>query len=542
MCLKKIRSWFRKPPDGSVSGDPPPEVTTDPPKIDHPDTNIKQMDARNHKAAAHEVRDSPYPEFRYIQELIRYRINKYFGRLNEDEPFPDFPPYEEWKLPMADYIQSNIKEISQDAATLLLIGIIPFVDPALFDEVIESTLPVDDNGELMGCRNIGGARGNNSRFFLPTGETAVFLIAGDDYERRFEVEELFGAEHIFWRRKIIWLEDLQVTEPPMNGKILVSPDYVDLLTIGIPSSPQFSISFPARRISAASDRKEEAEEPDPCKEHGPQSPWDYLVINDELKKQIDEIRTWLKYNDKLVEELGVKNRFRKGYRSLFYGPPGTGKTFTAQLLGKELDRDVYKIDLSMVVSKYIGETEKNLELLFARAENKNWILFFDEADALFGKRTDVRDAHDKYANQEVSYLLQRIEDFDGLIILATNYKSNIDNAFIRRFNSILHFPLPKAEERKLIWQYLFPENALFGDRVGEGAIEGLDIPERVKNHELTGGNINSIVHYASLKGMERRYSERVSPDCPHTGLIIYLEDVVSGIAREMIKEGKPYIA
>ena len=110
----------------------------------------------------------------------------------------------------------------------------------------------------------------------------------------------------------------------------------------------------------------------------------------------------------------------------------------------------------MVVSKYIGETEKNLELLFARAEDKDWILFFDEADALFGKRTNVRDAHDKYANQEVSYLLQRIEDYDGLVILATNMKNNIDDAFLRRFNSVVKFPFPDVESRARIWQLFLP--------------------------------------------------------------------------------------
>jgi SpoVK/Ycf46/Vps4 family AAA+-type ATPase len=132
----------------------------------------------------------------------------------------------------------------------------------------------------------------------------------------------------------------------------------------------------------------------------------------------------------------------QGYRALFHGPPGTGKTLTAALVGKEFDIPVYRIDLSMVVSKYIGETEKNLELLFDRAEKKGWILFFDEADALFGKRTDVKDAHDRFTNQEVSYLLQRIEDYNGLVILATNMKSNIDEAFIRRLHLVIHFPLP----------------------------------------------------------------------------------------------------
>ena len=138
----------------------------------------------------------------------------------------------------------------------------------------------------------------------------------------------------------------------------------------------------------------------------------------------------------LQKSLPVKN---KGI--LFIGAPGTGKKTLASLIGQQSGKEVYRIDLSMVVSKYIGETEKNLSKIFDAAEHKNWILFFDEADALFGKRTNVRDAHDKYANQEVAYLLQRIENYNGLVILATNKKNNIDEAFIRRLQSIIHFPL-----------------------------------------------------------------------------------------------------
>ena len=167
----------------------------------------------------------------------------------------------------------------------------------------------------------------------------------------------------------------------------------------------------------------------PAKRIEEQRSCESLVIRSELRSQINQI----------------VNRLRSGkpdkrYRVLFHGSSGTGKTLTAGLLGKELSRDVYKIDLSAVVSKDIGETEKNLELLFARAEEKGWILFFDEADALFGKRTDVRDAHDKYANLEVSYLLQRIEDYNGLVILAMNMKNNLDDAFVRHFDAILEFP------------------------------------------------------------------------------------------------------
>jgi SpoVK/Ycf46/Vps4 family AAA+-type ATPase len=208
----------------------------------------------------------------------------------------------------------------------------------------------------------------------------------------------------------------------------------------------------------------------------------------------------------------------------------------------------------MVVSKYIGETEKNLEMLFARAENKKWILFFDEADSLFGKRTNVRDAHDKYANQEVSYLLQRIEDYDGLVILATNMKNNIDEAFIRRFNSILRFPMPDQEERKKIWEKTFPPGAQFAERLPEKKEAAslsserpgpesesatgrrrFDITEEVKKYELSGGNIVNIVHYASIKAAKRQGQEHGQET-----LTIYLPDVIDGIRHELGKNGIPF--
>jgi SpoVK/Ycf46/Vps4 family AAA+-type ATPase len=155
--------------------------------------------------------------------------------------------------------------------------------------------------------------------------------------------------------------------------------------------------------------------------------WKELRLDAEVLKQVEEIKDQLKHSS-----------FKPGYRVLFHGPPATTKAMAA-LIAREHSRYVYQVDLSKLVSKYIGETEKKLNRLFDKAENKNWILFFDEADALFGKRTHVKDAHDKYANQEVTYLLQRIENYNGLVILATNMKKNIDNAFTRRLNSVIDF-------------------------------------------------------------------------------------------------------
>lgn len=483
------------------------------------------------------------PEFIYLEKLIQYRLASY---LSSDEKVeaPLLPELNSWYAPLANFISEN--KLTPAESVLLIIAFAPFLHPDLFDRAIESKL--NDAGNFP---KIGGVRGKNSRSFLPTGETTVFLLAGDDVHNRIDVQQLFNADHLFARKRILWLEELPVGEPPLSGRIILSQDYADTFMFGKPSAPHFSMSFPARLISEKRN-------------------WDALVINGELQSQIAEIRAWLKYNNTLMQQWGMHDRLKKGYRALFHGPPGTGKTLAAGLLAKEMNRDIYRIDLSMVVSKYIGETEKNLEMLFARAEEKGWILFFDEADALFGKRTNVRDAHDKYANQEVSYLLQRIEDYDGLIILATNMKTNIDDAFMRRFNAILKFPFPDAEERAQIWEKSFPGNVLFaidqdngvnGDTVHLHGFKN-KLPEEIKKYELAGGSIINVVHYASIKAIEKANSQTgadtnagssdavtsvsapsfiSSDNTPPSAPVIYLSDLLHGIKRELSKEGKPFL-
>jgi SpoVK/Ycf46/Vps4 family AAA+-type ATPase len=207
-----------------------------------------------------------------------------------------------------------------------------------------------------------------------------------------------------------------------------------------------------------------------------------------------------------------------GFTSLFYGPPGTGKTFSACLLGKHCGCAVYKIDLSMIVSKYIGETEKNLAKIFDLAEHRQWMLFFDEADALFGKRTKVDDSHDRYANQEISFLLQRLEEFSGVVILASNLKANIDEAFLRRFQSVIYFPIPKATERLRIWNHAFSTKAVLDDTV--------DLSRVAEKYELSGGTIMNVVRYSSLKALSRSETR------------IRLEDLEDGIRKELLKEGR----
>jgi SpoVK/Ycf46/Vps4 family AAA+-type ATPase len=246
--------------------------------------------------------------------------------------------------------------------------------------------------------------------------------------------------------------------------------------------------------------------------------WDDLVLDPYTMDQVLEIKAWIEYGDTLLHDLGLGKKLKPGYRSLFYGPSGTGKTLTATLLGKMTHRDVYRIDLSLVVSKYIGETEKNLEKVFQQAEHKDWILFFDEADALFGKRTKITDAHDRFANQEVSYLLQRVEDYAGVVILASNFKSNLDEAFTRRFQSIIHFPMPNQSERHRLWQNAFSEKTPLG--------ENIHLTDIAVKYELAGGSIMNVVRYATLMALKRG-----------TRLITY-DDLLNGLRKEFQKEGK----
>ena len=190
----------------------------------------------------------------------------------------------------------------------------------------------------------------------------------------------------------------------------------------------------------------------------PRYTWPDIVLPPDAVAQLREICQRVVYRRRVLDEWGFDRKLSlgKGVSALFTGPSGTGKTMAAEILANELGLDLYKIDLSSVVSKWIGETEKNLDRIFTAAENANAILFFDEADALFGKRSEVRDSHDRYANVEISYLLQKMEEYEGIAILATNLRANLDEAFVRRLAFTVQFPFPDEESRRRIWAGIWP--------------------------------------------------------------------------------------
>ena len=251
----------------------------------------------------------------------------------------------------------------------------------------------------------------------------------------------------------------------------------------------------------------------------PRFTWNDIVLPRDKLEQLDEIVNHVKYKQKVYVDWGFENKMSlgKGLPVLFSGPSGTGKTMAAEIMAGELGLDIYKIDLSLIVSKYIGETEKNLSKIFTEAETSNAILFFDEADALFGKRSEVKDSHDRYANIEIAYLLQKMEEYEGITILASNLRKNLDDAFVRRIKFIIEFPIPGEPHRYQIWNVHLPDQAPLGD--------DLDFEFLARQFELAGGNIkNAVLHAAFLSASDET--------------AIGMKHLIQGIQREYQKSGK----
>ena len=247
--------------------------------------------------------------------------------------------------------------------------------------------------------------------------------------------------------------------------------------------------------------------------------WDDLILPEAIFSRVKEIAGAVQTWNRVYHEWGMAKRVRNanGLMVLFAGPSGTGKTMTASVIANDLGLDLYRIDLAGVVSKYIGETEKNLDRIFAAAHQANGILFFDEADALFGKRSEVKDAHDRYANIETAYLLQKMEEHEGLVILATNLSKNMDQAFSRRMHYVIEFPKPDATQRERMWRAIFPPEVPLGKDVDFGFLG--------RQFLLTGGDIKNVALDAAFLAAQN-------------GQILNMQTLIQAMARQMLKQGK----
>ena len=403
---------------------------------------------------------------------------------------------EEVGIPDDSFFETYIsgEPLSLAERIVLMLGVVPHVRPQLLD-----TFFIQNKNLDRPFTEFGGWKGNTHGGFLPTGETAAFIYAGLDLSRRTELIRLFDPDNRFARQNILKIEKAENGEPFLSGVLQLYPEFLTLITTNQVHKPDYSIQFPAKRLTTLLE-------------------WDDLVLPYQTMNALDDINTWIQKSELIMNDPLLRKFIAPGYRALFYGPPGTGKTLTASLLGKKNDHDVYRIDLSMLVSKYIGETEKNLANVFDRAVNKRWILFFDEADALFGKRTQTSNSNDRYANQEVAYLLQRIEDFPGIVLLATNLKSNLDDAFLRRFQSSVPFPMPDPQQRLSLWKNMIPERWLNDSLV--------DLQQLAADYELSGGAIANVIRYSALKLIQNNKNT------------LNNELLLEGIQKELSKEGK----
>ncbi len=432
-------------------------------------------------------------ELSWVKLLINDCLTQHFKHDNIVPKSPIVAPdFGDISAPYAQFIQKH--QLNTTERIILGMALMPHIKASDLDFLFHKNELTD-----RPFTQFGGIQGKNHAGFLPTIATVLYILCGEDIPKRIATLRYFQADQFLFREHILVLGDIPPNEPMTSSALQISEEYLNYFITGQPFNPRYSSSFPASLITT-------------------QLEWEELVLDPLTLDEVTSISDWLKHQDLIMEEWKLGRFLKRGFRALFYGPPGTGKTLTATLLGKINQLDVYRVDLSQIVSKYIGETEKNLARIFDMAEGRDWILFFDEADALFGERTANRSSNDRHANQEIAYLLQRIEDFPGLIILATNLKGNIDEAFSRRFQAMIKFNIPDAQQRLQLWQNSLTEQLPLA--------EDVNLTQLAQDYELAGGSIINVIRFVALQ-LARRTEQT------H----IYQQDILEGIRREIRKNG-----
>lgn len=433
-------------------------------------------------------------EMEWLSAVIEQVIKSYFLQEDHEKEWIDIPlpDLSKQKDPYSSYVNKWRLGLLERLA--LALAIAPHFRPEVLDIFFGKNRIYD-----RGFTEFGGVTDKNHSGFLPTGQTFYFLATAVHPELRPDAANLLLVDHVLMKEQVLLLIETDAGIPAQNGLFSISKKWFHYFLTGKELQQENTSSFPAQKITTNME-------------------WKDVVLDSSVHEQVMELKLWAEHGHVLMNEWGLHKQLKPGYRALFYGPPGTGKTLTATLLGKTTGKDVYKIDLSLIVSKWVGETEKNLSALFDIARYKDWILFFDEADALFGKRTSAASSNDRFANQQTAYLLQRIEDFPGMVILASNLRANMDEAFTRRFQSIIHFDMPGPEERYQLWTTIFSGKCRLH--------RDIDLYKIAEEYEMPGGVIINILRSCALAAIKRK-----DP-------IVQSKELMDAIRKELKKENK----
>jgi AAA+ superfamily predicted ATPase len=407
-------------------------------------------------------------ELGWLSAVVQYRLSG-----NEIENILFIPPQLDPQI--AAYSAFVIKwELSTDERLILALTLAVHLRPTLFDSFITDK-KVHQLSRI--CRS------DSENSLLPTAETALFLLAGNDLRRRLKIQTIFEPEHLFYKESVIDLGETSKGQSMYDGVLSLSSAHRDLFVTNKYRKPRFSTDFPAHLLTTKLE-------------------WDDMILAPQTREKLEEMQAYLDYYNLLVGDWGMAKHARNGCRILFYGESGTGKTLAASLIGKHLGRDVYRVDISAVTSKYIGETTKRLDSLFNIAESKGWIIFIDEGDALLGQRKSTdsdTNQNSHYANQDVAFLLQRIENFDGTIIVATNLKNNIDQAFTRRFQAMIRFYVPNEEGMLELWKRNLPAKCPLA--------ENINLLLLIKRYPLTPASVINVIFRASVLALKNKQKE-----------------------------------
>jgi AAA+ superfamily predicted ATPase len=411
-----------------------------------------------------------------INEDIETLKEIFFTRL--DDSGTDLVPLA-WSKPVDPGPYSDLcRDLSATERALLLFSLLPHYAPEVLRELVASV----QQGLIITNFHVGGFVKRTSQQFIPTLQTVLFACAGINKAEQQLVYRELVMEGSLMKKQIVSLLSFDDSGPTLSDKELIpdlAEEFVQFLLQGRQPRPDFGKNFPAKLLIT-------------------DKTWDQLILGQHTKRSVELLIDWVEHGTSFAN--GTKGFFAPGYPALFYGPPGTGKSLTAGLIGKECGLNVFSVDASRVVSKYIGETEKNLVHLFERMklenarQEKKPILFFDEADVLFSRRTEVKDAKDKWANMETSVLLPLIEEYGGLVIVATNLEHNIDGAMDRRFQLKIKFPTLNYNERIKVWAAGLPPAFSYPSS---------EAPTQLARYKLSPASIVNVLKGGCLQAHKR---------------------------------------